>query len=178
MARVTPAAGDRRPELSPADWATLSLLYAARGNLLRDADLPALAARDPALFERLSRLVALELVDYERRERAHYLNFDGFALVEGHEEARAETVVAIKRARAAQPAYQYTLGSLKWLLVGLIGIGGLVMLTAEETSGPPSRATAPSFTALDSATWVSIREELARRADSMRAQRLDALGAE
>ena len=168
MARVTPAEDGRHPALAPAEWATLSLLYAAEGNVLRDADLPALAAREPKLFDSLSRLVALELVDYERRERAHYLNFDGFALAEGHEEERAETVTAIQRARAAQPAYQYTIGSLKWLLVALVGIGGLVVLTTQNPSPPSRRASAPAFTALDSATWVLLRQEMARRADTVR----------
>ncbi len=166
MARVASGGLDLPPDLSPGDWATLSLLYAAEGNVLRDADLPALVAREPRLFESLSRLVALDLVDYERRERAHYLNYDGFALVEGHAEERAETVVAIRDARAKQPAYQYTIESLKWLLVGIVGIGGLVIVS-EASSGERRGQMEPvTFTVLDSATWTIVREAMGRRADS------------
>ncbi len=153
--------------LTRPDWKALAYLYATDGHAIHDADLAVHSQREPRLFEGLSRLVNLELVDYDRQERAYYLNFDGFALVEGHAEEQAETVVAIKALRARQPAYQYTLGSLRWLLIGIVAIAGLAVLTEGSRSEPPRRAA--TYTALDSATWVLIREELSRVRDSVSA---------
>ena len=138
--------------LTPRDYATLSVLYAREGAAIADAELPALCAKHEGFYDDLSRLVRLELVDYERAERVHYLNYDGYAVVEGMEEERAETVAAVREARAAQPPYQYTIGALKWLLIGLAVVAGLAVLLGRGGERARGGSAASEYTALDSAT--------------------------
>ena len=158
------------PALTPRDYATLSVLYAREGAAIADEELPGLCTKHPTFYDDLSRLVALELVDYERAERKHYLNYDGYDVVEGHSEEAEETVTAVREARAAQPEYQYTIGAFKWLMMGMAAVAALAMLFGRGGGGEPTRAGGLEYTALDSATWQVVREALGAEVDSVGAR--------
>ena len=153
--------------LTPADYATLSVLYAREGAVIADEELAALCEAQPTFYDDLSRLVALELVDYERAEGKHYLNYDGFDVVEGHTEEAEETRAAVREARAAQPEYQYTIGAFKWLLIGMAVVAGLALWLGRGEGTERMQAGGLEYTALDSATWQVVREALRVNADSV-----------
>ena len=155
------------PALTPRDYATLSVLYAREGAAIADEELPGLCTKHPPFYDDLSRLVALELVDYERAERKHYLNYDGYDVVEGHTEDAEETVAAVREARAAQPPYQYTIGAFKWLMIGMAVVAGLAVWLGRGREGAPTRGGGLDYTALDSATWQVVREALGAEVDSV-----------
>ena len=162
--------------LTPTDYATLSVLYAREGAVIADAELPALCEAQPTFYNDLSRLVALELVDYERAEGKHYLNYDGFDVVEGYTEEEEEMVADLREARAEQPPQQYTIGTFKWLLIGIATVVALATVVewSGVTGGRSSQFRGPDrdalgYIGLDSATWVVVREQLAAKLDSVRA---------